>query len=59
MTDYRVSRWEGCKVYHAEGMKMDEIDPACPMLKYIADYFKLDIEQRFWLAWQFVKRSII
>ena len=51
MADYRINRWEGCKVYHAEGMKMDEIDPACPMLKYIADYFKMDIEQRFWLAW--------
>ena len=51
MIDYRVSRWEGVKAYHIAGMKMDEIDPACPMLRYIADSLKLDTEQRFWLAW--------
>ena len=49
--DYRENRWEGCKAYHIAGMKMDEVDPACPMLKYIADHLKLTIDQRFWLAW--------
>lgn len=51
MTDYRLERWEGCKAYHVAGMRMDEIDPACPMLKYIADTLHLDMEQKFWLAW--------
>lgn len=30
---------------------MDEVDPACPMLQYIASHLHLDMEQRFWLAW--------
>lgn len=51
MIDYRVERWSGCKAYHIAGMRMDEIDPACPMLKFIADKMKLSIEQKFWLAW--------
>lgn len=51
MTDYRIDRWQGVKAYHVAGMKLDEIDPACPMLRYIADYLNLDTDQRFWLAW--------
>ncbi len=51
MIDYRIERWAGFKAYHAAGMRMDEVDPACPMLRYIAEELKLDIEQKFWLAW--------
>lgn len=51
MTDYRILRWEGCKAYHVAGMRMDDIDPACPMLKFVAEKLNLSIEQRLWLAW--------
>ena len=51
MIDYRIARWDGCKKYHVVGMRMDEVDPACPMLKFIADKLGLSIEQKFWLAW--------
>ena len=51
MIDYRVERWKGCKAYHIAGMRMDEVDPAAPMLQYICKALNLDMEQRFWLAW--------
>lgn len=49
--DYRIERYAGFEVFHVMGMRMDEIDPAAPMLKYIAKAFKLDIEQKLWLAY--------
>lgn len=51
MIDYRKARWQGFKVYHAAAMAVDEIDPASPMLKYIAEKLNLNIEEKFWLAW--------
>lgn len=51
MIDYRVERWQGCKAYHAAGMRMDEVDPAAPMLQFICKVLNLDIEQKFWLSW--------
>lgn len=49
--DYRIDRYKGFLLYHVTGMRMDEIDPAAPMLRYIADNLKLDTEQRLWLAY--------
>ena len=51
MTDYRVERYKGFEAFHVTGMRMDEIDPAAPMLKYIAKALSLDRDQRFWLAY--------
>lgn len=51
MSDYRLERWEGAKEFHISGMKMGEIDPAAPMLKYIADKLGLGFDGRVWLAW--------
>ena len=51
--DYRLpeKRYEGFIAFHVTGMRMDEIDPAKPALRYIAKALNLSIEQRFWLAW--------
>ena len=49
--DYRVERYRGFEVFHVVGMRMDEIDPAAPMLKYVAKALSLDRDQRFWLAY--------
>ena len=51
--DYRLpeNRYEGFIAFHVTGMRMDEIDPAKPALRYIAKALNLSIEQRFWLAW--------
>ena len=49
--DYRVERYKGFEVFHVAGMRMDEIDPAAPMLKYIAKALSLNRDQKFWLAY--------
>ncbi|MBQ8693747.1 MAG: hypothetical protein IJ520_11465 [Synergistaceae bacterium] len=49
--DYRIERYKGFEAFHVMGMRMDEIDPAAPMLKYIAKSLKLDRDQKFWLAY--------
>ncbi len=36
--------------YHRQSRAMKDIDPANDMLRYIADRFELNIEQRYWLA---------
>lgn len=51
MVDYRRDRYKGFEVFHVTGMRMDEIDPAAPMLKYIAQKKSLDIDEKFWLAY--------
>lgn len=51
MIDYRVERYKGFEVFHVTGMKLDEIDPAAPMLKYISEHLKLDEDQRYWLSY--------
>ena len=50
-SDYRVERYKGFEAFHIMGIRMDEIDPAAPMLKYIAKSLKLDRDQKFWLAY--------
>jgi hypothetical protein len=39
--------------YHTESSKAKDIDPSNDCLKYIADRFELNIEQRYWLAFLF------
>lgn len=36
--------------YHEESAKARDIDPANDMLRYLADRFELNLEQRYWLA---------
>lgn len=49
--DYRIERYKGFEIFHVMGMRMAEIDPAAPMLQYIAKSLKLSRNQRFWLAY--------
>ena len=39
--------------YHIESSKAKDIDPSNDCLKYIANRFELNIEQRYWLAFLF------
>lgn len=39
--------------YHIESSKAKDIDPSNDCLKYVADRFELNIEQRYWLAFIF------
>jgi hypothetical protein len=48
--DYRKERWEGYKDYHCKMMLIGDCDPAYPALRYVADRFELNKEQRYWLA---------
>lgn len=48
--DYRTERWEGCKDFFKHYVSSGDCDPAYPALVYCADKMKLDIEQRYWLA---------
>lgn len=50
MKDYRVERYEGCMAFHVAGMRMDEVDPAAPALKFLAKELNMDTEQKYWLA---------
>lgn len=48
--DFRKDRWVGYKYYHCMMLISGDCDPAYPMLRYIADRFELNMEQRYWLA---------
>lgn len=37
--------------YHAEMLRVGDMDPAIPALRYVCDRFELNVEQRYWLAW--------
>lgn len=39
--------------YHVESSKAKDIDPSNDALRYVADRFELNIEQRYWLAFLF------
>ena len=39
--------------YHINSSKAKDIDPSNDCLKYVADRFELNIEQRYWLAFLF------
>ena len=39
--------------YHRESMRVGDIDPQNPALKYICKRFELNTEQRYWLAFLF------
>ena len=39
--------------YHIESSKAKDIDPSNDCLRYVADRFELNIEQRYWLAFLF------
>ena len=45
-----VSRVAEYMQYHRESLKIKDIDPSYPALKYICDRFELNVEQRYWLA---------
>ena len=49
--DYRLNRWEGYKEYHRLMLEVGDCDPAYPAMRYLADRFELNLEQRYWLAW--------
>ena len=51
MSDYRVERYRGFEVFHTTGMRLNEIDPAAPVLQYIARKLNLDENQKYWLAY--------
>lgn len=36
--------------YHRESQRIGDIDPSQAMLRYIADRYEINLEQRFWLA---------
>lgn len=38
------------KEYHTASMKAKDVDPSVICLKYLADRFELNLEQRYWLA---------
>ncbi len=37
--------------YHKESARIGDIDPSYTMLRYVADRFELNLEQRYWIAW--------
>lgn len=37
-------------IYHRLSDEIGDIDTQYPMLRYVCDYYKLDVEQRYWLA---------
>jgi|TARA_R100000482_G_scaffold122540_1_gene70463 hypothetical protein len=39
--------------YHVESSKAKDIDPSNDALRYVADRFELNVEQRYWLAFLF------
>jgi hypothetical protein len=39
--------------YHIQSSNAKDIDPSNDCLKYVADRFELNIEQRYWLAFLF------
>lgn len=51
MMDLRVDRRGGYKYYHTLMNLIGDCDPAYPALRYVADRFELNEEQRYWLAW--------
>jgi hypothetical protein len=50
ITDYREQRYEGFKDYYVKMMSIGDCDPGLPALRYIADRFELNDEQKYWLA---------
>lgn len=51
--DYRLleNRYAGFVAYHVAGMRMDEVDPAKPVLQRLVKELRMSIDQRLWLAW--------
>ena len=41
----------GYRDYHRAMLKAGDIDPSYEMLRYVADRYELNMEQRYWLAW--------
>lgn len=50
ITDYRTQRYDGFKDYYAKMMSIGDCDPGLPALRYLADRFELNEEQKYWLA---------
>lgn len=50
ITDYRKQRYEGFKDYYVKMMSIGDCDPGLPALRYLADRFELNEEQKYWLA---------
>lgn len=48
--DFRLNRWEGYKFYHRQMVLLHDCDPAYPAMRYLADRFEYNTEQRYWLA---------
>jgi hypothetical protein len=50
ITDYRQQKYEGFKDYYVKMMTIGDCDPGLPALRYLADRFELNDEQKYWLA---------
>lgn len=45
-----IARLPAYLIYHRESARIGDIDPSQAMLRYIADRYEINLEQRFWLA---------
>lgn len=46
-----MTRFREYAAYHYLSYDLNDIDPSYPLLRYIADRYELNMEQRYWIAW--------
>ena len=47
---FNEKRWKHYKLCQKKYIEVGDCDPAYPVLKYVANKYNLNTEQRFWLA---------